>query len=246
MKPIHEITLFDSATEIEDIGAYVQPQNWVEISIPIDGMLVNDKLFIKDLSQDQMVASTTNIGNFCSNNESIPVFLKVHNSETVIVGRLVKLIIRDDEVHLRDFRLLKQGWKERSEERVQPKYPIYFTLRSGKRKIRGSLHDISLKGLCVIANIPLQEIPGRITNSDVKMTLNIQPLLEDLHVCGIVKDFRYLTDSLTRIGLEIFLDRSGFKDLSDYIRIRKQEIADEVFSNFREMLSYRQAHDLRF
>ncbi len=246
MKPIQEITLFESAAEIEDIGKYVHPQEWIEVSIPLGGMLVNDKLLIRDISEDQVVAKTSNIGNYCSNNESIPVFIKIGDGDTVILSRLVKLFIREDEVHLKDFRLLKQGWKERTEERVQPKYPVYFTFKSGSDEIRGSLHDISLKGLSVIANIPLQEIPDSISSADVTMTLDIKPFLEDFQVCGITKNFRYLTDSLTRIGLEIFPDRNSFKNLANYILMRRQEIMEEMFANFMDMLNYRQAHDLRF
>jgi hypothetical protein len=52
----------------------------------------------------------------------------------------------------------------------------------------------------------------------------LKPYLEEFRVRGIVKDMRYLTESLTRIGLEIFPKRSDFRRLADYIHVRRQEI----------------------
>lgn len=246
MKPIQEITLFESAKEVEDITSLVCPEDIIEVTIPMSGMLVNDHLAVKETSSSQIVARAGNIGNFCSGSETIPVFLRMHEGQTIIVSRTVKILVHDDEVHLSDFHILKQEWRERSEQRVQPKFPVYFSFTSDGKEIRASLHDISIKGMCLIANIELDEIPAAITNSDLDLMVNVKPYLEEFRVRGIVKDMRYLTESLTRIGLEIFPTRSDFRRLADYIQVRHQEITEEVFANFRAMLNYRQAADLRF
>lgn len=246
MKPIQEITLFESAKEVEDISKLIHPEDNVEVTIPLSGMLVNDQLMVKNASTGQIIARAGNIGNFCSGSETIPVFLRLQDEQTIIVSRTIKILVHDDEVHLSDFHILKQEWRERSEQRVQPKFPVYFSFTSDGKEIRASLHDISVKGMCLIANMQMDEIPATITNSDLDLTINVKPFLEEFRVRGIVKDMRYLTDSLTRIGLEIFPTRSEFKRLADYIHVRHQEIMEEVFANFRAMLNYRQVADLRF
>lgn len=246
MKPIQEITLFESATEVEDISTLIRSEDSIEVTIPMSGMLVNDRIKVTDTSSNQVIARAGNIGNFCSGSETIPVFLRLHDEQTIVVSRTVKILIHNDEVHLSDFHILKQEWRERSEQRVQPKFPVYFSFTSDGIDIRASLHDISVKGMCVIANVQMDEIPETITNSDLDLTINVKPYLEEFRVRGIVKDMRYLTESLTRIGLEIFPTRSDFRRLADYIHVRRQEISEEVFANFRAMLNYRQAADLRF
>jgi hypothetical protein len=246
MKPIQEITLFESATEVEDISTLIRSEDSIEVTIPMSGMLVNDRIKVTDTSSNQVIARAGNIGNFCSGSETIPVFLRLHDEQTIVVSRTVKILIHNDEVHLSDFHVLKQEWRERSEQRVQPKFPVYFSFTSDGIDIRASLHDISVKGMCVIANVQMDEIPETITNSDLDLTINVKPYLEEFLVRGIVKDMRYLTESLTRIGLEIFPTRSDFRRLADYIHVRRQEISEEVFANFRAMLNYRQAADLRF
>ncbi len=100
--------------------------------------------------------------------------------------------------------------------------------------------------MCLIANVQMDEIPASITSSDLDLMINVKPYLEEFRVRGIVKDMRCLTDSLTRIGLEIFPTRSDFKRLANYVHVRRQEIMEEMFANFRAMLNYRQAADLRF
>ncbi len=246
MKPFQEITLFDSAKAVEDITTLIHPEDNLGVTIPMSGMLVDDQLVIKDTSSHQVIAKASNIGNFCSGSETIPVFLRLHDEQTIVVSRTVKILIHDDEVHLSDFHILKQEWRERSEQRVQPKFPVYFSFTSNGMEIRASLHDISIKGMCLIANIEKDAIPATITNSDLDLMINVKPYLEEFRVRGIVKDMRSLTESLTRIGLEIFPTRSDFRRLANYIQVRRQEIMEEVFANFRAMLNYRQAADLRF
>ncbi len=246
MKPIQEITLFESAKEVDDISTLIHPEDNIEVTIPMSGMLVNDQLAVKETTSSQVIARAGNIGNFCSGSETIPVFLRIQNDQTIIVSRTVRILIHNDEVHLSDFHVLKQEWRERSEQRVQPKFPVYFSFISDGMEIRANLHDISIKGMCLIANVQMDEIPASITNSDLDFKINVKPFLEEFRVRGIVKDMRYLTDSLTRIGLEIFPTRSEFKRLANYVHVRRQEIMEEMFANFRAMLNYRQAADLRF
>lgn len=246
MKPIQEITLFESARLMDDVTTLIHSGDQIEVSIPQGGMMVDDRLMIKAAVKDLLIARTINIGNYCLGRESIPVFLRLRNGGTIIVSRLVKLFIKEDEVHLRDFRLLKQEWKERSEQRVQPKAPVYFTFTRGGQEIRASLHDISSKGMCIIANVPIQNIPEDISSSDVNLSISMQPFLEEFEVRGIVKNVRSLTDSLTRIGLEIFPTRSDFVQLGKYIHARREEIMEDIYCNFRELLNFRQVPDLRF
>lgn len=246
MKPIQELTLFDSSREIEDITAFIKPHDSITATIPLGGMLIDDKLLIKETASNQLIAQAANIGNYCSGSESIPIFLRLKKKEAIIVGRLMKLVVKEDEIHLQDFRMLKQGWKNRSEERVQPKHPVYFTFKNDGHEFRASLNDISVKGLCMIANIGADEVPEALANLDLTLLLSLESFIDEFHVKGIIKNYRYLTDSLIRIGVETFPSRSDFRCLSNYIRQRRSEIMEEVFSNFRELLSYRQVSDLRF
>lgn len=246
MKPIQEITLFESAKEVDNISTLICPEDKIEVTIPISGMLVDDQLTVKDTSSNQIIAQAGNIGNFCSGSETIPVFLRLQNEQTIVVSRTVRILIHSNEVHLSDFHILKQEWRERSEQRVQPKFPVYISFTSDGMEIRANLHDISIKGMCLIANVQMDEIPASITSSDLDLMINVKPYLEEFRVRGIVKDMRCLTDSLTRIGLEIFPTRSDFKRLANYVHVRRQEIMEEMFANFRAMLNYRQAADLRF
>jgi hypothetical protein len=154
-----------------------------------------------------------------------PVFLRSQAFSTSIVGRVKNINYVDGVFHLADFSI--QDWKERQSERVQPKEPMYITLRWRSKEARLCLEDISATGMGVFAG------------SEVGRTIHIQPGL------GVRLDFTLIDfpfenlegrilyrqrvgQYVDKLGLRLFPNGKQRRFLEQYVSQRRLEILDEI------------------
>jgi hypothetical protein len=153
------------------------------------------------------------------------VFLRSQAFSTSIVGHVKNMNYVDGTFHLADFSI--QDWKERQSERVQPKEPVYVTLRWRNKEARVCMEDISTIGMGVFAG------------SEVGRQIHIQPGLGvhlEFDMAGI--PFENLEGRLLyrqrvgqyvdKLGLRLFPNGKQRRILDQYVTQRRREILEEI------------------
>jgi len=246
MIPIDEILLFDSTKKIPEISNLIDPLNYIDVTVPIHGLQVKERVFVEDSKRDQVTAKVKNIGYFCSGNESIPVILRTPNFIGVVVGRLIQLLLRENKINLTDFRKLKSGWTDRAAERVQPKSSNYSDIFLQERHYRANLNDIAPNGISIYVAISEPTELDDVINEEIVMPLKIHPYFERCMIKAKVKNIRLVAKNLARLGLQFIPDRKNTLVLQNYVNHRKEEILKEIQYNFLKLQSVPETKDLYF
>jgi predicted transport protein len=246
MIPIDEILLFDSTKKIPEISNLIDPLNYIDVTVPIHGLQVNERVFVEDSKRDQVTAKVKNIGYFCSGNESIPVILRTPKFIGVVVGRLIELLLRENKINLTDFRKLKSDWTDRAAERVQPKSSNYFDIFLQERHYRANLNDVAPNGISIYVAISEPTELDDVINEEIVMPLKIHPYFERCMIKAKVKNIRLVAKNLARLGLQFIPDRKNTLVLQNYVNHRKEEILKEIQYNFLKLQSVPETKDLYF
>ncbi len=246
MIPINEILLFDSTKRIPEISNMIDASNYVDVTLPIQGLQVDERIFIEDSKRDQITAKVTDIGHFCSGNESIPVILRTPQVTGIVVGRLMQLLPRENKINLTDFRKLKSSWKKRVVDRVQPKTPNYFDIILEGSSYRVNLNEIAPNGMSIFVAVSRQNELDYVIHEKIVLPIKVHPYFDRCWVNGIVKNVRIITNNLVRLGLQIFPDRKANMKLKIYVKLRKEEILREIQNNFRKLQTIPETKDLYF
>lgn len=246
MVTVNEYTRSKSFDDVDDITVLLSKDSVIEVEIPMRGLLVKESIVVSDCSRDQVEAQSSNISHFCTGTFNYPLFIKVKGSNKIVVGRLADLLVYNGRLRLNNFQVLDQVWIERQSERVQPKLPTFITLSIGKRKIRASLYDISKNGVSVFIDKLIEETNEDFLGSEVLLYMKIPPGKNLYKISAEVAQIRSISNELTRIGLKMHHNQTEDEALDKYLSERKREILDEVFTNFKEMLNFRQTKDQYF
>lgn len=144
---------------------------------------------------------------------------------TSIIGRVEHMNYVDGIFHLADFSI--QDWKQRQNERVQPRDPTYVTLRWRQKEGRVCLEDLSVSGMGVFAGREVgREIkiePGLIVHLDFKLCEYTFDHLE-----GRILYRQYVGQCVEKLGMRIFPNSKQRRSLEEYVALRRQEILAEV------------------
>lgn len=246
MNPLDEILLFDSTKRIPRISDLIDTSNYVDVIVPIHGLQVNERIIIENSTSDQITARVTDIGHFCSGNETIPVILRSPRVMGIVVGRLMQLLPRENKINLTDFRKLTSSWKKRFSDRVQPKTPNYFSIILQGNSYRVNINEVAPNGMSLFVAVSNQRELSDVLNEKILLPIKVQPYIDRCWVKGIVKNVRIITNNLARLGLQIFPDRKELINFKNYVSIRKEEILKEVHNNFKKLQSIPETKDLYF
>jgi hypothetical protein len=229
-----------------DISEFLIKDNVLDVEVPIKGLIIKESVVISCASTDHIEAQTDNISHFCTGMDNYPVYIRIEGSNKVVVCKCSDLLVYAAKLKFRDFRVIEQAWIDRKHDRVQPKSPTFVTLTQGKKNLVANLIDISRIGACVFIDRSSAGEPDELFESDILVTLKIPPKNHILKLKAETAHLQAISGELLRMGLRIFPEKEDKKILNQYLMDRKKEILDEVFLNFKNMLTFRQTKDLYF
>jgi hypothetical protein len=246
MVTVTDISRSTRIEDVDDISALLSQDSVIDVEIPMRGLLVRESIVVSRCSRNHLEAQTSNISHFCTGTYNYPLFIKVRGTNKIVVGRLADLLVYTGKLSLNDFQVLNQVWIDRQSERVQPKQPTFVTFIHGKKQIRANLFDLSKNGMGILVDKSIDIEMDEVLNSDILVLLKIPQKNTLCRVPAIVTQIRSISGDLTRIGLKTSPSKADEKILDRYLSERKREILDEVFSNFKEMLNFRETKDMYF
>lgn len=129
------------------------------------------------------------------------------------------------------------GWKERGQVRVQPRFPIFFTIHKKGCALRASLLDLDVAG--VGASADREEVQAFMSGAEpeVKLSLQLQPDLAIPSIHGTIRYTRDLSRSMTRLGIRMQPTPHQSDLLGRYVNRRREEIMRDLVDAYHAALS---------
>ena len=231
MRLSDEVLIFEKNAKVLGVNSLFPPGSVLNSIVPIQGLQIHEKAIIESCMAETIRARVSTIELFCGEYASNPILLRSPSGSTIIAGRLQDKDIRARRIILTDFRIFSNRWAERSSERVQPKYPVYFDLHFHDNVVRGNLYDLSLNGAGIFVALPASLDPDSLVKSTANFSLRIKPFLDFCRVKGVVEHIRRISKNLVMLGFRIIPPHKWSLALEKYINLRKQEILTGIKSN---------------
>jgi hypothetical protein len=229
-----------------DISEFLMKDNVLDVEVPVKGLIIKESVVISCASDDHIEAQTDNISHFCTGMDNYPVYIKLEGTNKVIMCKCSDLLVYAARLKFKDFRVIEQPWINRGFDRVQPKSPTFITLTQGHKNVVANLIDISRIGASVFIDRSAAEDAEAFFNSEITITLKVPPNNHLLKIRAKTAHLQAISSELLRMGLRIYPEKDDKKILIQFLQDRKKEILDEIFANFKNLLTFRQTKDQYF
>jgi hypothetical protein len=138
------------------------------------------------------------------------------------------------------------AWRDRHNERVQPKTPTYVALHLRQESYRAYIEDISIDGMGILASKDFDPRNKLRVGAKVSLDFHLQPDMLFTHVKGVLVYRHGVGRRLLKLGLHLFLDEYLKSILQGYIVRRYDEILDELEQETARLHEPRHTEDLFF
>jgi len=139
-----------------------------------------------------------------------------------------KILAKIDEINpqrgwiiISDIVASSNPWWERRFDRVQPSQPLRAIIQSGPSNCAGTLDNLSLKGLGVLV-YKFEEHPIKAkTGNHVQIAFRLPTEKQVIKVIGKIVNFHFISQLLSKVGIETQLTAHQELMLKQYIHSRK-------------------------
>jgi len=231
MRLSDEVLIFEKNVKVLGVNSLFPPGSVLNSIIPIQGLQIHEKAIVESCMAETIWARVSTIELFCGEYASNPILLRSPSGSTIIAGRLQDKNIRARRIILTDFRIFSNRWSDRSTERVQPRYPVYFDLHFHDNVLRGNVYDLSLNGAGIFVALPEAVDPDTLVSASANFSLRIKPFLDFCKVKGVVENVRRISKNLVMLGFSIIPPQKWSLALEKYINLRRQEILAGIKNN---------------
>jgi hypothetical protein len=207
--------------------AFTPGQNLVNLKLTktINGMELDQCVYILDICSDRVVAQATNL-KMCASLEGT-VYLHSPAFIMPVAAHLEAIDVRQGIFVLSHIAYLKDVWKFRSNERVHPKKPTYVSILIKRKYFRAYLASISRNGARLYVNKVIQTTnvqPG----SKILLDFELSPDCRWQSLRGTVVYIREMDKVSEKLGIQLFPIARETHSLERYIADRKREILEEL------------------
>ena len=137
-------------------------------------------------------------------------------------------------------------WQDRRAERVQPKNPIYLTMKFSHKTFRAFMEDICTVGMGILVNSNI-DIEGRLrVGGKLLLDFELTPEFPFTRLTGMVVYRQKVGQNLIKFGLHLFPNTAQKIALQNYIIQRHDEILDELEKDSIRMYEPRRVENLYF
>lgn len=190
------------------------------------GMLFKQITRIREIQENSAVLEVSDVRAFTTPGERLYLHNRVFT--TPVKARLMDHDFTRGLLFLADFDYMENEWKERRCERVQPKDPIYITLRYNRKIAQAFIDDISMDGIGLIISERLQNELELQAGGKVSLDLVLPPQYRFFTLKGSILHLHQLHGGMVRLGVRVHPEwlEAGF--LEKYITHRRAEILKEL------------------
>ncbi len=216
----------DSNQKISMLNFLLQAGEKLTILIPYRALLLFREVRTIKIGKDHIILQLPD-QQLCSTIHE-RVFLITSSTPRGMAAKVRDINFQKGIITLTDFNIFESPWCERKSERVEPNNPTSIVIYMAKHRIRGRLENLSLHGLGALLytkNPP--ELPykvGDILKTEINLGNAIPAMRIKTNLIAICPMGQYLT----HLGLEMHLQGTQKKIISEYIISRKHDILSEI------------------
>jgi hypothetical protein len=214
------------------------------LSSPYKGLMLTDQVKLLHVGKDFGVFEASNHAVYSGMKES--VYLHGGNLLKTVKASIDELNPRRSWITLSQFHPLATDWSDRRDERVQPAHQIQAKITCATHMCAGSVDNISLSGLGVLIYHPGDRPIRQEIGVKVRVELQIHEDSQPLKLDALVMSINPISRSLAKVGLQIIPTRKILMALEPFVTIRRQEIFDELNSDWLACREPRLTKDLYF
>jgi hypothetical protein len=141
---------------------------------------------------------------------------------------------------------MPEGWKERSQVRVQPGAPVYFTMQKMGCLLRANLLDLDVTGLGASTDHDFIDLLANDIDYSVNMDLNLTPELSINALHGTICYAHDINSKAIRLGIHTRPTPEQANLLTRYIEGRHSRIMDELLDSYTHALAPAPVQNLYF
>lgn len=214
------------------------------LSSPYKGLMLTDQVKILHIGKEYGVFEASNHAVYSGFKDC--VYLHGGNLHNTVKASIDEVNTRRSWITLSQFKPLPTDWRERRDERVQPARRIQAQISCTSHMCTGSVDNISLSGLGVLiyhpGDRPIRQEIGIKVRVELQIKEDISPLKFDALVMSILP----ISRNLAKVGLQFIPTRKLLLSLEPFVNHRKQEIFDELNSDWLACREPRLTKDLYF
>lgn len=190
------------------------------------GMLFKQNTRIREIQENSATLEVSDARAFAIPGERLYLHNRVFT--TPVRARLLDHDFNRGLLILADFENMENEWKERHSERVQPKDPIYITLRHNHKLGQAFIDDISMDGIGLLISDRLQNELDIQAGGKVNMDLVLPPSYRFFTLKGTVLNLHHMNGCLVRLGIRVYPEWMETGLLEKYVSHRRAEILREL------------------
>ncbi len=164
----------------------------------------------------------------------------------VLTARVLEMDVQLGRFMLGEFILTGRPWRERSQDRVQPRRPIRVILRCNEHSMSASLENISLIGVGLLAYKTAERGLEPREGCQVSVDFELPVMRGRISLPGRLVNVIYPGARLACLGVHTFPDMDQARVLERYVTHRKAEIVDELDSALNAAFEPRSVKELYF
>jgi hypothetical protein len=224
-----------------DIPQWVVPLSLV---IPFKGMMLSQEVKMLHHGKDYCVFQAPN-QSICSSLKD-SVFLHGRGSSQTYIAHIDEINPQRGWITLSSFVILHSNWHDRITERVQPRNPMYVSIRCSSRQCQGNLDNISISGMGVLVYKSAEDHILANSGKNVKIDIPNFDGDQSLRMEGRFVTKTRLSNRMIKIGFKVFPSNKQIRVMEKFIIRRRIEILDELDSNWMMWNEPRSTKDLFF
>jgi hypothetical protein len=190
------------------------------------GMSFRQITRIREIQDNSAVLEVSDVRAFTNPGERLYLHNRVFT--TPFKARLLDHDFAHGLLYLADIDYMDTEWQERRCERVQPKDPIYITLRYNHKMAQAFIEDISQDGIGLIIGERLQSELGLRPSCKIGLDLVLPPSYRFFTLKGTLLHLHPMHGCTVRLGIRVHPEWVEAGLLEKYITHRRAEILKEL------------------
>ncbi len=224
------------ANDIREILQYlIKTERLVRLLNNYKGIPISyDARFVEEIPEG-FIIQVNKYQNVCMENDRF-TFIQSDQLPAIIRAKVLSVDIVQEMALLSEFSVAPENIGAREAVRVQPKDPITIVLASERRKLTGSLVDISVSGMGITIVTAFPFNPDLVKKAPVTVEFKLPINQSSIKIQGTLVNIMARKSGNYRLGVMLNTDTNTKQMIARFIAARQAEI-------LREMRAY---HDVLY
>jgi hypothetical protein len=214
------------------------------LAIPYKGMMLSQEVKLLHRGKEYCVFQAPN-QSICSIIKD-SVYMHGRGTSSTYIAHVDGINPQRGWIILSRFVFLHSAWRDRLTERVQPDNPMYVSIRCSGQRYPGNLDNLSISGLGVLVYRIAENHCLMETGKNVKIEMPNFYGGQSMQLEGTLVSINHISHRMMKIGIKVYPNNKIIRIMEKYIYQRRNEILNELDTNWLNWNEPRCTKDLFF